>query len=140
MSTLIYGVASVALGIAFQKQNVAFLVALAFSIAASANFPSLFLSIVWKKLSTTGAVMSILFGGLSSAILIVLSPTVWVTILGNPEAIFPYKFPTIISLPLAFIGAWIGSVIAPDKAAQEKYEQVKIRTYLGVGISDASDH
>ncbi|MDK2791671.1 MAG: cation/acetate symporter [Deferribacteres bacterium] len=140
VSTLVYGVVSVALGIAFQKQNVAFLVALAFSIAASANFPSLFLSIIWKKLSTTGAVLSILFGGISAAVLIVLSPTVWVDILKHSEAIFPYKFPTIISLPLAFVGAWIGSVLAPDKAAQEKFEQEKIRTYLGVGISEASDH
>lgn len=139
-ATVIYGVSAVALGIAFQKQNVAFLVALAFSIAASANFPSLFLSIAWKKLSTTGAVLSIVFGGVCATVLIVLSPTVWVDILGNKAAIFPYKFPTVVSLPVAFIGAWIGSVLVPDKKAQEMFEQEKIRTYLGVGVADASDH
>jgi cation/acetate symporter len=140
VATLIYGVVAVGLGILFQGQNVAFLVGLAFAIAASANFPALFLSIVWKKFSTTGAVMGILFGGLSSVVLIILSPTVWVDILGNSAPIFPYKFPTIISLPLAFIGAYIGSIMVPDIEAQEKFEAQKIRTYLGVGASSASDH
>ncbi len=137
---MVYGVVAVGLGILFQGQNVAFLVALAFSIAASSNFPALFLSIVWKKLSTTGAVMGILFGGISAMVLIILSPTVWVTLLGNETAIFPYKFPTIISLPLAFIGSWVGSVMVPDLEAQEKFEKQKIRTYLGVGADEASDH
>lgn len=140
VATMIYGVIAVGLGILFKGQNVAFLVALAFSIAASSNFPALFLSIVWKKLSTTGAVMGILFGGISAMVLIILSPTVWVTLMGNETAIFPYKFPTVISLPLAFVGAWLGSVMAPDTAAQEKFEEQKIRTYLGVGVDEASDH
>ncbi|PLX71420.1 MAG: cation acetate symporter [Denitrovibrio sp.] len=140
VATMIYGVAAVGLGILFKGQNVAFLVALAFSIAASSNFPALLLSIVWKKFSTTGAVMGILFGGLSALILIILSPTVCVTLLGNEAAIFPYKFPTIISLPLAFIGSFIGSIMVPDVEAQEKFEQQKIRTYLGVGSEGASDH
>jgi len=140
VATMIYGVVAVLMGILFQGQNVAFLVALAFSIAASSNFPALFLSIVWKKLSTTGAVMGILFGGISALVLIIISPTVWIDILGNEAALFPYKFPTVISLPLAFIGSWIGSMIAPDLEAQEKFEEQKIRTYLGVGADSASDH
>lgn len=140
VATMIYGVVAVLMGILFQGQNVAFLVALAFSIAASSNFPALFLSIVWKKLSTTGAVMGILFGGISALVLIIISPTVWVDLLGNEAAIFPYKFPTVVSLPLAFIGSWIGSVMAPDLEAQEKFEEQKIRTYLGVGADSASDH
>lgn len=140
IATLIYGVVAVGLGILFQGQNVAFLVGLAFAIAASSNFPALFLSIVWKKFSTTGAVIGILAGGVSSLVLIILSPTVWVDVLGNAEAIFPYKFPTVISLPLAFIGAWVGSILTPDTEAQQKFEEQKIRTYLGVGAADASDH
>lgn len=140
IATIIYGVAAVGLGILFKGQNVAFLVALAFSIAASSNFPALFLSIVWKKFSTTGAVMGILFGGVSALVLIILSPTVWVDLLGNSAPIFPYKFPTVISLPLAFIASYIGSILTPDAAAQEKFEEQKIRTYLGVGASEASDH
>jgi cation/acetate symporter len=140
VATMIYGVIAVLMGILFKGQNVAFLVALAFSIAASSNFPALFLSIVWKKLSTTGAVMGILFGGISALVLIIISPTVWVDILGNETALFPYKFPTVVSLPLAFIGSWIGSMIAPDLEAQQKFEEQKIRTYLGVGADSASDH
>jgi len=140
VATLIYGVVAVGFGILFQGQNVAFLVALAFSIAASSNFPALFLSIIWKKFSTTGAVMGILAGGLSALILIILSPTVWVDLMGNATAIFPYKFPTIVSLPLAFICSWIGSILVPDLEAQAKFETQKIRTYLGVGAEGASDH
>lgn len=140
IATMIYGFIAVGLGILFRGQNVAFLVALAFSIAASSNFPALFLSIAWKRLSTNGAVMGILFGGVSALFLIILSPTVWVDVLGNAEAVFPYKFPTIISLPLAFIGSWAGSVIWPEQEAQDIFEREKIRTYLGVGAEEASDH
>lgn len=140
IATFIYGIIAIFLGIAFKGQNVAFLVALAFAVAASANFPALFLSIVWKKFSTTGAVLSILVGGISAMVLIVLGPTVWVDVLKNPTAIFPYKFPTIFSLPLAFIAGWIGSIIAPDPRAQELFENEKIRTYLGVGVEEAHDH
>lgn len=140
IATLIYGVVAVFFGILFKGQNVAFLVGLAFAIAASSNFPAIFLSIVWKKFSTNGAVMGILFGGISAFVLIILSPTVWVDLLHNKAAIFPYKFPTIVSLPLAFIGAWLGSVMFPEPEAQVKFEEQKIRTYLGVGAADASDH
>ncbi|MCA1927561.1 MAG: sodium/solute symporter [Calditerrivibrio sp.] len=139
-ATFIYGIIAIFLGISFKGQNVAFLVGLAFAVAASANFPALFLSIVWKKFSTTGAVLSILVGGLSAMILIIIGPTVWVDVLKHAAPIFPYKFPTIFSLPLAFIAGWIGSIIAPDLKAQELFEDEKLRTYLGVGVADAHDH
>lgn len=133
ISTIIFGLTAVAMGILFKGQNVAFLVGLAFAIAASANFPALLLSIMWKRFTTAGAVWSILVGSFSATILIVLSPTVWVKIFGYEEAIFPLKNPAIISMTLSFLTAYIVSVMSPDKVAQEKFEDEKIRTYLGVG-------
>ncbi|KAA0257766.1 sodium/solute symporter [Deferribacter autotrophicus] len=133
ISTVIFGVTAVLLGILFKGQNVAFLVGLAFAIAASANFPALFLSIVWKKFTTAGAVWSILAGGISATILIILSPTVWVKVLHNPQPIFPLKNPAVVSMSLAFIVAIIASLMTPDKEAEKKFEEEKVRTYLGVG-------
>lgn len=133
MSVVIFGIIAVALGILFKGQNVAFLVGLAFAIAASANFPALFLSIIWKKMTTYGAVWSILSGGLCATVLIILSPTVWVNILGNETAIFPMKNPAVFSMPLAFIVAIVVSLLTPEPEAQEKFEDDKIRTYLGIG-------
>jgi cation/acetate symporter len=133
ISTVIFGVVAVALGILFKEQNVAFLVGLAFAIAASANFPALFLSIIWKNFSTRGAVWSILSGGISATVFIILSPVVWVKILGFEHAIFPLKNPALVSMIIAFAAAYIGSITAPEKDAQQKFDDVKIRTYLGVG-------
>lgn len=133
VSTVTFGVLAVLLGILFKNQNVAFLVGLAFAIAASANFPSLLLSITWKRFSTRGAVWSIITGALTASILIILSPTIWVSILGFEKAIFPLKNPGLFSIAASFLAAYIGSVTAPEKDAQDKFEQEKIRTYLGVG-------
>ena len=94
---------AVLLGIAFKGQNVAFMVGLTFAVAASANFPPLLLSIVWRRFNTTGAVCAIVTGAVLSVALIVLSPTVWVDILGNPVAIVPLRNPAIISMPAAFL-------------------------------------
>lgn len=132
-STVGFGILAVLLGILFKNQNVAFLVGLAFAIAASSNFPALLLSITWKGLSTKGAVWSIIVGAATAGVLIVLSPTIWVSILGFEEAIFPLKNPGLFSITAAFIAAYIGSKISPDKEAAEKFEQEKVRTYLGVG-------
>ena len=121
------------LGIVFKGQNVAFMVGLAFAIAASANFPALLLSILWRKFSTFGAWLSIATGATLATVLILLSPTVWVDILGNPAAIFPWKNPALISLPAAFFAGWLGSVLRPEMEAQEKYAEQKIRNYLAVG-------
>ncbi len=133
ISTLCIGVLAIALGFAFKGQNVAFTVGLAFAIAASANFPSLLLSIVWKRYTTIGAVWSIVTGAGLAVILIVLSPTVWVDILGNPEAVFPLKNPALISMAAAFIVGIIVSLLKPEPAALAKFEDEKVRTYLGIG-------
>ncbi|HQR29131.1 MAG TPA: sodium/solute symporter [Anaeromyxobacteraceae bacterium] len=133
IATIVFGVCAIALGIAFKGQNVAFMVGLAFAIAASANFPALLLSIVWKPFSTQGAIWSILVGAFSSVTMIVLSPTVWVGIFKFPKAIFPMKNPAIWSMSLAFAVGIVVSLLAPEPEAQQKFEDEKVRTYLGVG-------
>jgi cation/acetate symporter len=132
-ATIVFGVCAMALGIAFKGQNVAFMVGLAFAIAASANFPALLMSIVWKRFSTQGAIWSILVGAFSSVAMIVLSPTVWVGIFKFKAAIFPMKNPAIWSMSLAFAVGIVVSLLTPEKEAQEKFEDEKVRTYLGVG-------
>ncbi len=132
-ATVIFGIAAILLGIAFKGQNVAYMVGLTFAIACSGNFPALFLAIVWKKMTTAGAVWAIIIGSVSATLCIVLSPTVWVDVLKNKEAIFPLKNPAIVSMSLAFIAAFLFSVLMPDREAEAKFEATKVRTYLGVG-------
>jgi len=133
IGTIIFGIVAVGLGILFKGQNVAFMVGLAFSIAASANFPALLLSIVWKGFSTAGAVASIWVGALLSAVMIIISPTVWVSVLHNAKAIIGLKNPCIISMTVAFAVGWLVSLMTPEKTAQDMFEDEKLRTYLGVG-------
>ena len=133
IATVVFGVVAVGLGILFKGQNVAFMVGLAFAIAASANFPALLMSIIWKKFTTQGAVWSILVGALTSITMILLSKTVWVDVLHFQTAIFPMKNPAIFSMAAAFAVGILVSLASPEKEAQEKFEGEKIRTYLGVG-------
>jgi cation/acetate symporter len=133
VATLLLGVLAIALGIAFKGQNVAFMVGLAFAVAASANFPALVLSIVWRGFTTGGAVASIVTGTLLAVVLIVVSPTVWVDVLKNPEALFALRNPALISMTAAFAAGILVSVYARDREAAERYEEEKLRTYLGVG-------
>jgi cation/acetate symporter len=133
MATVVFGVAAVGLGIAFKGQNVAFMVGLAFSIAASANFPALLLSVVWKRFSTWGAVASILTGAILSITMIVLSPTVWVGVFKMQQAVIQLKNPAIFSMTAAFVVGIVASLLAPEQRAQEMFEREKLRLYLGVG-------
>jgi cation/acetate symporter len=132
-STLLLGVLAIVLGLTFKGQNVAFMVGLAFAIAASANFPALLLSIVWPGFTTPGAVASIVTGASLAVILIILSPTVWVGILNNPEAVFPLKNPALFSMPAAFLAGIVVSLMKREPDAARKFEEVKLRTYLGIG-------
>lgn len=132
-ATLGLGVLAIILGLAFKGQNVAFMVGLAFAIAASANFPALLLSILWSRFSTVGATLSIATGATLATVLIVLSPTVWVDVLGNAAPLFALKNPAIVSMPAAFLAGWLGSVLAPDAEAERKYAAQRIRNYLAVG-------
>lgn len=133
IATFIFGITAILLGILFKGQNVAFMVGLVFAIACSANFPALLLSIVWKKFTTAGATASIITGAILAALLIFLSPTVWVDVLKNPKAIFPLKNPAIISMTASFIVAILVSLLSPEKESQDRFEQGKARTYLAVG-------
>ena len=142
-ATIGIGCIAIVLGILFKGQNVAFLVALAFGVAASVNFPVLILSMYWKGLTTRGALFGGLAGLFSAVGLVILSPAVWVKVLGNAQAIFPYDHPAIISMTLAFIVTWLFSVT--DKSARaakeaEAFEEQYIRAQTGLGASGAHDH
>lgn len=143
ISTVILGIVAIYLGIAFEDQNIAFMVGLAFAIAASANFPILFLSMYWSKLTTRGALLGGSLGLLTAAVLVVLGPTVWVDVLKNAEAIFPYKYPALFSVSAAFIGIWFFSITdKSENAAKEKeaYEAQFIRSQTGIGAEGAVEH
>ncbi|MCE1191288.1 MAG: cation acetate symporter [Acidovorax sp.] len=145
MTTIALGVIAVLLGIAFEKQNIAFMVSLAFAIAASANFPVLFLSVLWKDCTTKGAVIGGFLGLISSVGLTVVSPSVWEATLGNPKgsAWFPYSSPALFSMAIGFIGVWLFSVL--DKSAQaakerEAFPAQQVRSETGLGAAGASGH
>lgn len=143
MATVGLGIVAVILGMVFEKQNVAYMVALAFSVAASTNFPVLILSMFWKGLTTRGAVVGGALGLISAVGLIVTGPVVWKAVLGNPAPIFPYEYPALFSMPLAFIGCWLFSIL--DKSPQAKlerdaYEAQQVRSETGLGAEGASSH
>ena len=106
VATVALGVLAIVLGLAFEKQNVAYMVGLAFAVAASANFPVLLLNMYWKRFNTGGAVLGGWLGLVSAVALTVLSPGIWVKVLGNHAAIFPYDSPALFSMPLGFLGCW----------------------------------
>ena len=142
-ATVGLGIVAILMGIAFEKQNIAFVVGLAFAIAASANFPILFLSMYWKKLTTRGAVIGGSLGLATAVMLVILGPIVWVQILGNEEAIFPYKYPALFSVAVSFIGIWFFSITdKSDNAANEieAYEAQFVRSQTGIGAEGAVDH
>ena len=145
ITTLALGVIAVLLGITFEKQNIAFMVSLAFAIAASANFPVLILSLVWKDCTTRGAVIGGFLGLVSSVVLTVLSPSVWEATLGNPEgsALFPYTSPALFSMTIAFVGIWLFSILDRSPQAtkeREAYKAQQVRAETGLGASKSSGH
>src|SRR5690606_11595915 len=119
-ATVASSAAAVALAILFRDQNIAVLIAMALGLAASANFPVLFLAIYWKGLTARGALIGGSVGLVSALALIVLGPEVWVRALGNPQAISPLEYPALISAPLAFVTAWLVSVLDPQKPTAEE--------------------
>jgi len=145
MATVALGVLAIILGIAFEQQNIAFMVGLAFAIAASANFPIIFLSMFWSKLTTRGALIGGFIGLISATLMVILGPTVWESVLGNPKgsAPFPYDNPAIFSVTLAFLGTWLFSITDKSKAASDEhraFEAQYIRSQTGIGAEGASAH
>ncbi|MCW8838238.1 MAG: cation acetate symporter [Thiovulaceae bacterium] len=143
MATVALGIVAIIMGIAFEKQNIAFVVGLAFAIAASANFPVLMLSMYWKKLTTRGAVIGGSMGLATAVLLVILGPIVWVQILGNAEAIFPYKYPALFSVTVSFIAIWFFSITDNSQNAKNEHEMFEaqyIRSQTGIGAEGASEH
>ncbi|MDP3706976.1 MAG: cation acetate symporter [Polaromonas sp.] len=145
ITTLVLGVVAVVLGIAFEKQNIAFMVSLAFAIAASANFPVLFMSVLWKDCTTRGAVIGGFLGLISSVALTVVSPSVWEATLGNPKgsALFPYASPALFSMTIGFLGIWLFSIL--DNSKQARIDRAgflaqQVRSETGIGAAGASGH
>ena len=133
------------LGIVFEKQNIAFMVSLAFAIAASANFPVLFMSVLWKDCTTRGAVIGGFLGLISSVVLTIVSPSVWEATLGNPKgsALFPYTSPALFSMTIAFVGIWLFSIL--DRSERANVDRAgflaqQVRSETGIGASGASGH
>ncbi|MFZ3451690.1 cation acetate symporter [Arthrobacter sp. 7Tela_A1] len=143
-TVVVIGVVSILGGIGAQGQNVAFLVALAFAVAASANLPTIIYSLYWRRFNTRGAVWS-MYGGLGSAIvLIIFSPVVsgaeTSMITGMDFSIFPLNNPGLVSIPLAFFLGWLGTVTSKDNESPEKQAEMEVRSLTGVGAEKAVDH
>jgi cation/acetate symporter len=143
LATILLGILTIYLGIIFQNQNVAFMVGLAFAIAASANFPLLLLSIYWKKLTTRGAVIGGSLGLFSAITFVVLGPVVWVDVLGNPNPIFPYKYPALFSMTITFITIWILCTFDRSESGYKeinKFDSQYFRSQTGIGIDANTTH
>jgi cation/acetate symporter len=142
-ATVGLGIVAIGLGILFEKQNVAFMVGLAFGIAAAANFPVLILSMYWKGLTTKGALAGGYGGLVSAVVFVLLSKSVWVAVLGNAKAIFPYDQPALFAMPIAFGLAILVSKAdqsAKAKAEIEAFEDQYVRAQTGYGAAGAAKH
>ena len=143
IASIFIGIAAIGLGILFEKQNLAFMVGLTFGIAASANFPVLILSMYWKGLTTKGAIAGTLSGLTAAVVFVVLSKAVWVTVLGNPQPLFPYEQPALFSMPLAFFIAFLVSKLDNSAQAQREiaaFDDQYVRAQTGLGAAGASNH
>ncbi len=145
ITVVVIGLVSIVLGILAMGQNIAFLVALAFAVAASANLPTLLYSLFWKKFNTTGALFSIYGGLISCLLLIVFSPAVS----GSPSSMFPnadfswfpLSNPGIVSIPLAFALGILGTYLGRNKPEDSfKQAEMEVRSLTGVGVEKAVSH
>ncbi|ENO75735.1 cation acetate symporter [Thauera mechernichensis] len=142
-ATIGLGIVAILLGMAFEKMNIAFMVALAFGVAASANFPVLILSMYWKGLTTRGALMGGYSGLISAVLFVLLSKSVWVDVLHFESAIFPYTQPALFSMPIAFFMTWLFSTLDKSQEAKdekEAFEDQYVRAQTGVGAATAAAH
>jgi cation/acetate symporter len=131
LATVLLAIASIVLGIVFKGQNVAYMVGLAFAIAASANFPALVLSVFWRAFTTRGAQASMIIGTLSTLLLIYFSPTIQVDILKAPTAWFPLRNPGLVTIPLSFLVGIAVSLAAPEPQAASRFAEVEHRIHFG---------
>ena len=140
LASLAVSVVSIILALFAQNLNVAFLVSLAFCVAASANLPVIIFTIFWKRFNTHGAITGIAVGLIVSLVLVILSPNVM-----NPEGtafitmspIFPLSNPAIISVPAGFIGAFLGTFLGKSES-HDKFQEVQVKSATGISTSDIS--
>ncbi|ACL59649.1 cation acetate symporter [Methylobacterium nodulans] len=143
LAAVAIGLVAIGLGYVFENQNVAFMVGLAFAVAASCNFPVLAMSILWKGTTTTGALVGGLIGLVSAVVMVVLSKAVWVATLGFATALFPYDNPALFSMPVAFLAIWaVSSLDASARARRERdsFEAQYVRSETGIGAAAAHAH
>ena len=143
LAALAIGILAIYLGYIFENINVAFMVGLAFAVAASVNFPVLLMSIFWRGTTTLGAFVGGILGLISSVAGVVLSKAVWVTTLGYKEAIFPYDNPALFSMPIAFFGIWLFSKLDATQRAQREekaFDAQFVRSETGIGAATANVH
>ncbi|AGW95239.1 MULTISPECIES: cation acetate symporter [Cupriavidus] len=143
LTTVALGIVAVILGIAFEKQNIAFMVSLAFAVAASATFPVLFMAVLWKDCTTRGATIGGFIGLIVAVGLTIVSKSVWVDVFGYKDAIFPYTSPALFSMTAGFAGIWLFSIL--DRSARALsdragYPAQKVRSETGIGAAGASGH
>jgi cation/acetate symporter len=145
ITTIVLGVIAIILGVIFEKINVAFMVGLAFAVAASANFPVLLMSMLWKGLTTRGAVVGGFVGLIGALVLTIVSPGIWEAVFGFPKgsAWFPFVSPALFTIPLAFICCWLFSITDNSKQAQAEqaaFEAQYVRSQTGIGADVAAAH
>lgn len=140
-SAAVVGMISIFLAIAVQKWNVAFLVSLAFAVAAAANLPLILFSLFWRRFNPVGAISGILTGLIASVVLVILSPNIMHPVEGliRAEAIFPLRNPGLVSIPLGFVGAYIGTLLSSRKGYEDKYDELLFRAHTGAVLERKED-
>ena len=142
-AAIVIGIVAIMLGYIFENQNVAFMVGLAFAVAASCNFPVLLMSVFWKGTTSRGALLGGFLGLISAVAMVVLSPAVWVKTFGFKAALFPYDNPALFSMTIAFVGIWLFSKIdasARARAERDAFEAQYVRSETGIGAAEALAH
>ncbi|CNE75187.1 cation/acetate symporter ActP [Yersinia nurmii] len=143
ITVVVLGVVAIGLGILFENQNIAFMVGLAFSIAASCNFPIIIISMYWDKLTTRGALVGGWLGLITAVVLMILGPTIWVKILGHAKPIYPYEYPALFSMIVAFVGTWLFSITDNSETGKKErllFRAQFVRSQTGLGASQGGDH
>lgn len=142
ISVFLIGLAAVLLGIAFQEENIAFIATIPMVVSASVTFPILFLSLFWGGFTTRGAIVGAGVGLVSSIILIVLGPQVWVSVLGHEEAWFPYDYPALFTMPLSMmVMVWVSKSDRSARAVvdRDNYEKLLVRSEFGQSAVTAAE-
>jgi cation/acetate symporter len=143
ISAIGIGIVAIVLGYIFENQNVAFMVGLAFAVAASCNFPVLLMSMFWKGITSRGALLGGFLGLIAAVVMVVLSPAVWVKTFGFKAALFPYDNPALFSMTIAFVGIWLFSRVdasARARAERDAFEAQYVRSETGIGAAEALAH